>query len=100
MRLTAQEREVITTAVSRHFGADVCVRLFGSRADDAARGGDIDLYLDVDRSDAREVLQCKLGLLAELHERLGDQRIDIAIHRKGGPWLSIHESAVAHGVAL
>lgn len=100
MRLSDQEREVITTEVARHFGAAASVRLFGSRADDAARGGDIDLYLDVEAADARQVLRCKLALLAELHEQLGDQRIDVVIHRKGGPWLPIHEAAVTHGVAL
>lgn len=100
MRLSPREREVITAAVARHFGADIRPRLFGSRADDNARGGDIDLYLDVQSTDAREVLRCKLALLAELHAQLGDQRIDVVTHRKGGPWLAIHDVAVANGVVL
>lgn len=100
MRLSERERDIITAAVSRHFGNGVRARLFGSRADDAARGGDIDLYLDVDLTDPRAVLQRKLALVAELHERLGEQRIDVVVHRKGGPMLPIHETAASTGVEL
>lgn len=100
MRLTHTERDIITAAVRRHFGEDARVRLFGSRADDRARGGDIDLYLEVELTDAREVLQRKLALAAELHERLGEQRIDLVVHRKGGPMLAIHRTAELNGVLL
>lgn len=100
MRLATTERNAIVAAVARHFGPEVHARLFGSRADDEARGGDIDLYLDVELADAREVLRRKLALVAELHERLGEQRIDVVVHRKGGPLLAIHRTAAATGVKL
>lgn len=43
MRLTATQRQVIREAGRRHFGIEP--RLFGSRLNDAQRGGDIDLYI-------------------------------------------------------
>ncbi|MGK2911469.1 MAG: nucleotidyltransferase domain-containing protein [Sphingobium sp.] len=47
MRLRPEEISAIKAAASEAFGPDVVVRLFGSRADDAKRGGDIDLHLEV-----------------------------------------------------
>ncbi len=46
MRLTDQERRTIVEAVTAEFGPTVTLRLFGSRLDDAQRGGDIDLFID------------------------------------------------------
>lgn len=36
----------IKATVAEHFGADARVRLFGSRVDNAKRGGDVDLYVE------------------------------------------------------
>jgi len=44
MRLTPIEQQVIREASLRYFG--VRPRLFGSRLNDAQRGGDIDLYIE------------------------------------------------------
>lgn len=45
MRLTRQQRQLILSTTRRLVGADVEVRLFGSRLDDTRRGGDLDLLL-------------------------------------------------------
>ena len=42
MRLSADQIEAIKQETAHFFGADARVWLFGSRADDAARGGDVD----------------------------------------------------------
>lgn len=47
MRLTPRQRNSILSAASDCFGADAQVILFGSRADDNARGGDIDLLVEL-----------------------------------------------------
>ncbi len=46
MRLSARQREVIVQEVASSLGAGAAVWLFGSRVDDARRGGDIDLYIE------------------------------------------------------
>lgn len=45
MRLTGTERDAIRACAERVFGPACVVRLFGSRVDDARRGGDIDLHV-------------------------------------------------------
>jgi hypothetical protein len=45
MRLTTWQRSVIQQTLLKHFGAGSQIRLFGSRADDQARGGDIDVFV-------------------------------------------------------
>jgi hypothetical protein len=47
MRLTAEQVNAIRRIASEEAGAESVVRLFGSRLDDTARGGDIDLLLEV-----------------------------------------------------
>ena len=41
MRLNAEQTATIRRIVTENAGSDVEVRLFGSRLDDSARGGDI-----------------------------------------------------------
>jgi len=48
MRLSAASRKTIHDIVCDMPGSGATVRLFGSRVDDAARGGDIDLLVEVD----------------------------------------------------
>lgn len=60
MRLSEQQCSVIRTAVAENFGVDANVWLFGSRLDDTARGGDIDLYIEADTDDADAIVNAKL----------------------------------------
>lgn len=46
MRVTEKERQVLHDEARKAFGADSKVFLFGSRVDDARRGGDIDLLVE------------------------------------------------------
>jgi hypothetical protein len=76
MRLTDQQRHTIREAGLRHFG--VIPRLFGSRLNDAQRGGDIDWFIpgpgSVEESVARRMRFC-----AELRRELGDRKIDVLV---------------------
>ena len=45
MRLTEDEQDSIKRIIAKAFGEDTQVLLFGSRADDSKRGGDVDLYV-------------------------------------------------------
>ena len=46
MRLSVDQTRVILHCVHQQFGADAQVMLFGSRLDDTARGGDVDLLVE------------------------------------------------------
>lgn len=79
MRLTATQFKTIHQTTRQYFGADAAVWLFGSRADDRQRGGDIDLYVETaGPAPLRQVLRCKL----ELEEKL-DLRVDLVIKAPG-----------------
>lgn len=83
MRLTPQQRHCITQAAAAHFGADAVVRLFGSRTDDRARGGDIDLLIDTTLSDPAAVAAAHTRFLAQLYATLGEQKLDVLIDYPG-----------------
>ena len=70
MRLTNQQLSIIKTTATQLFGASTGVWLFGSRVDDAARGGDVDAIVDA-----------KLRFLMEMHKKLGERKIDVVICR-------------------
>lgn len=76
MRLTANERQAIRAAGQQHFG--VTPQLFGSRLDDAARGGDIDLFIP-GAWPATEAVPRRLRFCAELAARLGERKIDVLV---------------------
>ena len=95
MRLTAHQREIIRVAGLRHFG--VVPYLFGSRLNDAERGGDIDLFIPGEWSTEEAVLR-RIRFCAELRRSLGDQKIDVVVGRK--PHRSIYDWAARHGEAV
>lgn len=99
MRLTEKQTRVIKEEVGRIFGPDAPVWLFGSRVDDNARGGDIDLMIEADL-DPEQALKMEMRLYNRLIRRLGEQRIDIIIHRTASPALPIHEAALTTGIRL
>jgi predicted nucleotidyltransferase len=75
MRLANEEQSVISDTIYQS-DADAQIYLFGSRVDDAAKGGDIDLLVLSKRID----LMTKLDILVQLHQKLGDRKIDIAVY--------------------
>ncbi|MBV6510849.1 MAG: hypothetical protein FMNOHCHN_00327 [Ignavibacteriaceae bacterium] len=78
MRLSSAQIKVIRNAVTDIFGEEGRVMLFGSRADDNKRGGDIDLYIET--SEKANLLDKKVKLLVRLNRELGEQKIDVVIN--------------------
>jgi predicted nucleotidyltransferase len=75
MRLTTAEHQAIRQAITE-VDPEATIYLFGSRANDKARGGDIDLLVI-----SRKIcLMDKLTVLARLHQVLGEQKIDLAVY--------------------
>jgi predicted nucleotidyltransferase len=68
MRLSAAEVAYIKATIVECFGARSRVLLFGSRADDAKRGGDIDLYVEPEVSGdiSRLARECRVRLTGHL----------------------------------
>ena len=101
MRLSPQQCSIISTAVAENFGAEANVWLFGSRVDDAARGGDIDLYIEPATENAEEIVESKLRFLVTMYKKLGGQKIDVVIRRQGSKEnLQIYDIAKQTGIKL
>ncbi len=73
MRLTKQQTVIITQTVSRLAGTGALVHLFGSRLNDQAKGGDIDLFIESDsplsliqRAKIKMELESQLGLSVDI----------------------------------
>lgn len=100
MRLTEQQQKTIKQILLKHFGRSSELRVFGSRADDTARGGDIDLYIEPEVSNADDIVEAKLNAMVELQLALGEQKIDLVINRKAGTLLPIYKIAKETGIRL
>ncbi len=99
MRLSAAQAQVVREEVANLFGLEAEVRLFGSRADDQARGGDIDLLVSLPEP-CRDGRHRALRLVARLQRRLGDQRIDVLVTDPETPKQPVHRNALCEGVRL
>ena len=98
MRLEPQEIETIRAAVREVFGDRATVRLFGSRVRDMQRGGDIDLFVEVDPGDAS--ITSEQRLRDRIAPAVDDLRVDIVLHERGAPLTPIERIALRDGVLL
>jgi predicted nucleotidyltransferase len=99
MRLTETECRTIREVVSDLTGGRARAIVFGSRLDELARGGDIDLLVDSPEPvDEPARLAALIG--ARLESQLGEQRIDVLIGAPNLKRLPVHESARHHGAVL
>ena len=99
MRLSTSTQQVIRETVREIFGPEATVTVFGSRTDDNARGGDIDLLIRSETPVAQRERKA-LQLVARLQIRLGDQPIDVLVLDPETPRQPIHEEALRTGVQL
>jgi predicted nucleotidyltransferase len=99
MRLDPEAVRVIKLEVAAAFGPGTSVRLFGSRVDDEARGGDVDLYVETGLS-REEAFAGEQRLYARLQRLLGDRRLDIVTHSRDTPLRPIDREAIRTGVLL
>ena len=84
MRLTSNEQRGIAEAARAVLPAGSRVSLFGSRVDDASRGGDIDLLVEPsDALDAEQQVRLRTRLAARLYRLIGERRIDIVLATSG-----------------
>ena len=99
IRLSPREVEVIRATARRLLGDRARIRVFGSRAREDERGGDIDLFVETDEHLSNRVASaCRLA--SELQMQLGDQRIDVIIVDSETREQPIHQVARETGVLL
>jgi len=98
MRITEQERCSIVEKVKEYIAVDAQVWLFGSRCDDAKKGGDIDLYIESDPLD--NPFMARVYLKLALEDVLGYQKIDLVYHDRQLALQPIHDIARSEGVLL
>ncbi len=99
MRLTTVENETILNVIHSQFGENVKIWLFGSRADDQKRGGDIDLFLETPQNFA-EAWKRKMIAVSLLQIQLGDQKIDLMVRSADDGDRPIYQIAKNTGVLL
>ncbi len=98
MRLTPEEVKALVTACKSCFGSTAQIWLFGSRVDESASGGDIDLYIETALSE--NIVSHTIAFREQIWPCFGDQKIDIVVHRQNEPYQAIHEMAKTTGIKL
>jgi predicted nucleotidyltransferase len=83
MRLTPDQIQAIRHAATATFGAGTPVWVFGSRADDQKKGGDIDLLVRPSATAADQPFAKKIKMLSLLERQLGERKIDLVIEQPG-----------------
>ena len=76
MRITKKQLYAIKTNFKSFFH-DGDIYLFGSRADDTKKGGDIDLYISA--TNRETLVHKKIQFLAKLKREIGEQKIDVVL---------------------
>lgn len=78
MRITKEQAEIIKKNIAALIGEPSKIWLFGSRADDNLRGGDIDLFIETDKIIENPIVMIS-KIYAKLIMALGDREIDILL---------------------
>jgi predicted nucleotidyltransferase len=98
MRLLPHEVEAIRAAVREVFGPTARTRLFGSRTRDDLRGGDIDLFVEVEPGQASIANEQRLR--DRIAPAVDDLRTDVLLHERGGVLTALGRIALRDGVPL
>ncbi len=55
-------------------------RVFGSRAYDHKRGGEIDLLIETEETDVTRIVKIEMAFMVKLERQLGKQKIDLLVY--------------------
>jgi len=98
MRLTNQEITSIKESFHQVFGTGK-IYLFGSRVDDNLKGGDIDLFIELDITlTVKETLDKISKFKISLYDKIGEQKIDVIISKD--KTRLIEQEALKRGILL
>jgi predicted nucleotidyltransferase len=99
MRVSPGHIQAIKETAASLLGQEAEIVLFGSRIDDSARGGDVDLLVTVQQAPDNVAFTAAL-LAAKLERALEGRRVDVVLRTLDSPIQPIHEIALRTGVAL
>jgi predicted nucleotidyltransferase len=98
VRLPPDYVAAIKEAAREAFGERAVVRLFGSRVDDSARGGDIDLHVETDTLD--DEWRARGTFEDVLFRRIEPQKVDVIVTQRGGTPRGFERIAYRDGIVL
>lgn len=99
MRVTPEQIAAIRHNVALLAGVDARVWLFGSRVHDDARGGDVDLLLELDAPvDEPALLAARLA--AKVSRAMYGRKVDVLIKAPNLLLQPIHSVAITEGIRL
>lgn len=96
MRISQEEAGIIKTTVLKYING-AKITLFGSRAYDDKKGGDIDILV---QSDETVSLKMQLKILAEIEMRGVARKVDMLFETPATQGQNIYKSAHQEGVVL
>jgi predicted nucleotidyltransferase len=99
MRLTDDQTQAIKQLAHQIAGEHAHVRVFGSRLDDSARGGDLDLMLELpEPADNPALMAARFS--AKVSRLMLGRKVDVLIAAPNLLRLPIHDIAFKEGKAL
>lgn len=99
MRLTETQTQAIRRITREVAGDGARVRVFGSRLDDSARGGDLDLLLELPEPVENPALLAA-RLSARVSRIMRGRKVDVVLSAPNLMRLPIHEVALREGQLL
>lgn len=99
MRLTANQIDFIRQLANQLAGARAQVRVFGSRLDDTAKGGDLDLLLELPEP-VENPAMLAANMSAKVSRSVYGRKVDVLISAPNLKKLPIHEIAHREGKLL
>jgi predicted nucleotidyltransferase len=99
MRLTNIQIQAIRNLARQIAGSKCRVRVFGSRLDDAARGGDLDLMLELTEP-VENPAQIAAQMSAQVSRAMHGRKVDVLLSAPNLMRLPIHDIAFKEGQLL
>lgn len=99
MRLNEEQIDAIRQLTRQVAGAGACVRVFGSRLDNAQRGGDLDLMLEMTEP-VENPAMLAARLAARVSRAMHGRKVDVLISAPNLVRSPIHDVAFNEGRLL
>ena len=99
MRLTPSQIDTIKSTTQAVLGEGAQVTLFGSRVDDQAKGGDVDLMIEVHQT-LQEPALIEARIASQISHAMHGRKVDVLLKAPNLLEQPIHRIARQQGVAL